>query len=111
VDPIVSELRRERRRQGLSQAVVGGLAGITQAQVSRIERGAQTPSLGTVRRIADALGLSFGVGSEEKSTTVRTLRYRNVTTNRDAMQDPIPQQKPAAIPAVIPAATDRGEQP
>lgn len=55
--PDVGRLIREtRERHGLSQQRLARRAGTTQAVVSRIERGAASPSFDTVQRLLGALG-------------------------------------------------------
>jgi transcriptional regulator with XRE-family HTH domain len=51
----IRELRRER---GLTQEELCERAGISVDAISRIESGNRTPSLVTIERIADALGVS-----------------------------------------------------
>ena len=45
-----------RARKGLSQKELAGVTGIDQGDISRIERGIANPSVGTLNRIAEALG-------------------------------------------------------
>ena len=52
-------IRRERLYQKKSQVELSGLAGISQDNLSKIERGLQEPSLGTLLKIADALHLKL----------------------------------------------------
>lgn len=53
----VGELIREARvRHGLDQRTLARRAGTTQAQVSRIERGANSPSVATLGRLMAAMG-------------------------------------------------------
>jgi transcriptional regulator with XRE-family HTH domain len=52
-------LREARRRAGLSQAALGARLGMTQAYVSRVERGAQNISLSACEAFADAVGCTF----------------------------------------------------
>ncbi|HEX7061897.1 MAG TPA: cupin domain-containing protein [Woeseiaceae bacterium] len=59
MDTIGMEIRRLRSRQGLSQRQLALLAGVSNATVSLIEAGRTDPSLGMLRRILDALGVSF----------------------------------------------------
>ena len=59
MDTIGTEIRRLRSRQGLSQRQLALLAGVSNATVSLIEAGRTDPSLGMLRRILDALGVSF----------------------------------------------------
>jgi len=46
---------------GKSQAVVSGLAGITENYLSQIERGLKTPTIGVLQRLAAVLGVSVSV--------------------------------------------------
>lgn len=50
-------LRALRLKQGLSQANLASRVGTTQAQIARIESGQQDVLIGTVLRIANALGV------------------------------------------------------
>ena len=62
-------LATARRRAGLSQRRLAGLAGTSQATVARIESGRQAPSLVTLRRLVRACGLNLHVqveGDEER---------------------------------------------
>lgn len=52
-----------RRRNGLSQADVAGLTGMSQTNISRIERDKVSPSLATVNRILEAMGETLVLGS------------------------------------------------
>jgi DNA-binding XRE family transcriptional regulator len=50
---------RHRTEHGVSQAALGRALGIPQSQVARIEDGEHTPSLPTMLRVCDALGLDL----------------------------------------------------
>jgi len=52
-------LKRLREERGLTQEEVAFEAGMTASALSRIERGLNSPGWTTVRRIADALGVSL----------------------------------------------------
>ena len=45
-----------REKQGLTQAQLADRSGIDQADISRLERGATSPTARTLQRVADALG-------------------------------------------------------
>ncbi|HEY5822020.1 MAG TPA: helix-turn-helix domain-containing protein [Propionibacteriaceae bacterium] len=51
------ELRRLRRRAGLSQETLAGRAGLSSEAVSLLERGRRTPRMTTMRLLAEALDL------------------------------------------------------
>jgi transcriptional regulator with XRE-family HTH domain len=54
-------VRSLRQRMGLTQAALSERAGIDQAHLARIERGAKWPSLPVLYRLADALGVPVSV--------------------------------------------------
>lgn len=51
-------LRKIRRKKGLSQEVVSGLAGIARTHLTMIETGAKQPNLETFWKLAQALDIS-----------------------------------------------------
>ncbi|WP_165452840.1 helix-turn-helix domain-containing protein [Paenibacillus thalictri] len=57
---LVNELVKRRKSLGLTQSEVATRAGITQAQVARVENSHTIPSLETVIKISNALGLKIG---------------------------------------------------
>ena len=52
-------IRSERQRQNLTLAHVAEHAGLSPSALSQIERGVTDPSIGSLRRIASALGVPF----------------------------------------------------
>jgi ribosome-binding protein aMBF1 (putative translation factor) len=60
-------IRDARQDAGLSQTELAARIGIAQSALSRIEAGRANPTLGTLQRVTDALGvpLTLGVGSHE----------------------------------------------
>src|SRR5207249_8751006 len=52
-------IRAERLRQNLTLAQVADLAGLSPSALSQIERGVTDPSIGSLRRIANALRVPF----------------------------------------------------
>ncbi|MGH8195419.1 MAG: helix-turn-helix domain-containing protein, partial [Woeseiaceae bacterium] len=59
MDTIGIQLKALRNRHGLSQRQLALRAGVSNATVSLIEHGHTDPSLGLLKRILDALGVSF----------------------------------------------------
>ncbi len=51
-------LREWRERRALTQRDLAGQAGVTTASINRIENGVHEARLSTVRKLADALGVS-----------------------------------------------------
>lgn len=54
-------LRRHRKDTGLSQEELAFRAGLSMRYVSLLESGRHQPSLGTMKALADALGVSLAV--------------------------------------------------
>ena len=50
-------IRKLRKKRGLSQEVVSGLAGIARTHLTMIENGTKQPNLETLWRIAQALNM------------------------------------------------------
>ena len=61
IDPaaIGARVRERRERLGLSQRALARRVGVSVAFVSCVERGERLPSLETLARLADCLGLSL----------------------------------------------------
>lgn len=59
MDNIGQRLLTLRTRLGLSQRALGRRAGVSNATISLIEHGRTDPSVGLLKRILDAMGLSF----------------------------------------------------
>lgn len=50
-------LRNYREKQGLTQDVLSGLAGLDRTHYSKLERGLRSPTIDTLFKIAHALGV------------------------------------------------------
>lgn len=78
---LARELVRARHDRKLSQSAVSKLTGITQADLSRYERGQGNPGLFTLERLGKVYGgltVSFGGPAEETSMrSKRSLRRRS----------------------------------
>src|SRR5438874_9596100 len=55
-------IREARKRAGLTQAELAERAGTTQSVISRLERGATTPSLQTISELVRAAGFDLSIG-------------------------------------------------
>ena len=68
-------LREARLRGKLTLAAVASAAGVTRSFVSAVERGETSPSIGSLYRICDVLGISmsslFESSGREGNTVVR----------------------------------------
>lgn len=74
-------LIKARVDRELTQKDLSKLTGITQADISRLETGSANPSLNTLRRLAQGLGLRMNI-SFEKNT------YANETYKDMVVADP-----------------------
>jgi transcriptional regulator with XRE-family HTH domain len=54
------KIRLLRRRKGWNQREMAARAGVTQATIVRLERGAVDANISTIRKVAEALGVSPG---------------------------------------------------
>ncbi|WP_281890283.1 helix-turn-helix domain-containing protein [Paenibacillus sp. YYML68] len=70
---LVNEITNRRKQLGLTQQQVSERAGITQAQVARLENSHSVPSMETVMKVAIALGLK--IGFEEAAAAQTNLSY------------------------------------
>ena len=59
MDDVASGLKRLRIRRGLSQRKLAALSGVSNATISLIEHWRTDPSLGLLKRVLDAMGVSF----------------------------------------------------
>lgn len=67
---IIRLLREERERCGLSKYVIAKRAGLSQPMIGYVERGLRNPTLETVLRMADALGMDFAELVKRAQATV-----------------------------------------
>lgn len=67
IEQEISELIRSSRVEaGMTQKQLSELSGIPQANISRIESGKICPSVGALKRIADALGKRLVIFFDER---------------------------------------------
>lgn len=75
------QVREAREAKGLSQSQLADRMGTQQSVIARLEGGGITPTLPTLKRVADALGTKLTVGFEDPQAgkakrTVRTPTKR-----------------------------------
>ena len=56
---LIAQIKKERKRQGITQAELAAMLGLPQPSIARIETGVISPTLGMLERICDALGLEM----------------------------------------------------
>ena len=66
VAALAVNLVRARELVGMTQKQLSEHTGIYQADISKIERGLANPSLSTLKRLADGMGLKLRIGFEVK---------------------------------------------
>jgi transcriptional regulator with XRE-family HTH domain len=59
IDPVVAQLRHTRKSRQITQVEMARASGIGQSMISEIETGVSQPTVQTLRRYADALGLDI----------------------------------------------------
>lgn len=66
-DQIAVSILRARLAHGLSQVELATLVGTSNSAISRLESGTHRPSISTLERVAEALGLRLVIGFEAPS--------------------------------------------
>ena len=77
MDSLGPRLQSLRSRLGLSQRRLAKLAGVSNATISLIEHGRTDPSTGLLKRILDALGVSFAEFFSEETRTPDKVFFTN----------------------------------
>ena len=62
---LIEQIKRERKRKGITQAELASMLGLPQPSIARIEAGGQSPSLSMLERMCDALGLEMVVQKQK----------------------------------------------
>ncbi|MEV1178097.1 XRE family transcriptional regulator [Nonomuraea sp. NPDC049784] len=77
-------IRTERRARGLTVERLAALSGISRSMISEVERGAKTPTVLVLDRLATALGTSIGrLLDEPAHSAMRVLRLEEQRVLRD----------------------------
>lgn len=80
---IGSNIRMVREAEGISQTELANRVGSNKSAISRYENGLQKPSLDTLMRVADALGVDLVDLLKDKTTPL----FGNVVSEPDWMQE------------------------
>lgn len=62
---VIEMIVNERLEAGMTQTILSGITGISQANISKIENGQVEPSITTLKRIADALNKRLVISFED----------------------------------------------
>jgi len=73
---VAKALRRVRRERGMTQGEVGRKAGLANSYISRIENGHVQPTMGTLARLAAALGVPASSIFRMSERGAELLRHR-----------------------------------
>ena len=60
-DDIIQELIKARRASGMTQKELSEVTGIAQGDISKLEKGNANPSLRTLMRLAEGMGMQLKV--------------------------------------------------
>lgn len=63
---LISEMIKARKEQGLTQRQLEERSGIAQPVIARMEKGTTSPSLDTVIKYIDSLGMTLQIGPKAK---------------------------------------------
>lgn len=78
--PDISEIKKRRKRLGITQKEIATMAGVSQSIIAKIESGNVTPSYNTVRKILDALD---NLEKEEKIVAKDIMNTKIVYLKKD----------------------------
>ncbi|MFV3126760.1 helix-turn-helix domain-containing protein [Niveispirillum sp. KHB5.9] len=102
---IASSIHATRRRKGMTLADLAERTDMDKGYLSRVERGQKSPSVGTLLKIADALGVPvghlFGENTDDNAVTV-IRRTDHVEIADDGAEGP-----GALVRALLPASGKR----
>ncbi len=102
---IATSIRTTRRRKGMTLAELAERTELDKGYLSRVERGQKSPSVGTLLKIAEALGVPvghlFGENTDAESIIV-IRRDEHVDISDDSSMGP-----GAALKAILPAGDHR----
>jgi transcriptional regulator with XRE-family HTH domain len=101
-----SLVRRLRQQRGLGQAELARLVGTEQPAISRIERDAVSPSLDTLHRIFEAMGLTFFLEPIALREPVPGGGNQSIAELQHDFQDLAPEERLAQAAHLSEAATD-----
>ena len=113
-----ARIRMLREREGLSLRTVAEAAGVSESFLSQIERGVASPSVASLRRVAEALGESVGSLFEGPSLPGKVVRVgdrrRLVHPQRqweDVLLTPASSRRLQVILSTIESGAGSGEEP
>ncbi|MHA1722682.1 MAG: CBS domain-containing protein [Candidatus Baldrarchaeia archaeon] len=105
--PTPEDIKRLRKKVGLTQTELAKLAGVSQSLIARIEKGTVDPRLSTLRRILEAIKLVEM--RAKKSKSARDVMYSPVITikSKEKVKKAIELMEKYAI-SQLPVVNDNG---
>ena len=91
-DNIGLNIRVQRNRAGFNQSHLAEALGVCQTAISRFEKGQRNPSINMLKRIAAALGCSFGalvnekIEKQEENSILSNNAKDSSTKNQDDLE-------------------------
>jgi transcriptional regulator with XRE-family HTH domain len=112
------QIRSLRERKGLSLRTVADAAGVSESFLSQVERGVASPSVASLRRVAEALGESVGAlfdGPALQGKIVRVPERRRLVHPQrqweDVLLTPASSRRLQVILSTIEADAGSGDEP
>ncbi|KAA5539678.1 helix-turn-helix domain-containing protein [Adhaeribacter rhizoryzae] len=68
---LAEELRKARRKSGLTQKELGEMIGVTRQMITRIESGTQNVTIKTLQKLTGALEYDFTIELKQKKRSKR----------------------------------------
>jgi transcriptional regulator with XRE-family HTH domain len=109
---IASAVRRRRQELGLALRPLASKSGVSASMISEIERGAKSPTISTLLKLADALGVSVTAlieDGQKAPSRIRIARWRDAkcsprkSTPRVNLTPEIPGSKLEFVHYTVPA--------
>ena len=86
---IAENIRRLRKRHGLSQAEFGAIAGVSDKAVSTWETGAKEPRMGAIQKLADHFHISKSdiIDDEPSNDAIKFALFGSVDVDDDVYEE------------------------
>lgn len=104
LDGFAKRLRELRKQKNLSQTELGELAGLHYTHIGRFERGTSRPGGDTLKRLADALGVTSDYLLEGTTGEVAKARFEDRELLKQFQQvEQLPEEDKAVIKKLLDA--------
>jgi antitoxin HicB len=106
INPVLSiaiQVRQARAQKGLSQGDLAGMIGVTQQAIAKLEDPDANPTLDTIRKAAEALGLEVRITLDSLSAFAQNSTVRSSAEHRIESKPEMSAVHPAEHLAATPA--------